>query len=117
MAKLFAEFPEVSTPQWEEVINTDLKGADYEKKLVWKSAEGFSVRPYYRTEDLASIDTVGATPGQFPFVRGTKKDNNWLVRQSITVSCPSEANKLALKSLLLPTLMLFLRVSLFQLLS
>ncbi len=99
MAKLFAEFPEVSTPQWEEVINTDLKGADYEKKLVWKSAEGFSVRPYYRTEDLASIDTVGATPGQFPFVRGTKKDNNWLVRQSITVSCPSEANKLALNVL------------------
>ena len=99
MAKLFAEFPEVSTTQWEEVINTDLKGADYEKKLVWKSAEGFSVRPYYRTEDLASIDHVGSTPGQFPYVRGTKNDNSWLVRQSITVSCPKEANKLALNVL------------------
>ena len=34
--KLFAEFPPVTTEQWEEVINVDLKGADYEKKLVWK---------------------------------------------------------------------------------
>ena len=41
--KLFAEFPPVSTEQWEEVITKDLKGADYEKKLVWKTPEGFSV--------------------------------------------------------------------------
>ena len=33
--KLFAEFPPVSTEQWEAVITTDLKGADYERKLVW----------------------------------------------------------------------------------
>jgi hypothetical protein len=29
--KLFAEFPPVSTEEWEKVITTDLKGADYEK--------------------------------------------------------------------------------------
>ena len=34
--KLFTEFPPVSTEQWEEVIKADLKGADYERKLVWK---------------------------------------------------------------------------------
>ncbi len=99
MAKLFAEFPEVSTTQWEEVINVDLKGADYDKKLVWKSAEGFSVRPYYRAEDLASIEHLGSKPGQFPYVRGTKGNNNWLVRQTITVVSPSEANALALNVL------------------
>ncbi len=42
---LFAEFPAISTEQWEEVIVKDLKGADYERKLVWKSAEGINVRP------------------------------------------------------------------------
>ena len=42
--KLFAEFPAVSTEQWEAVITTDLKGADYERKLVWRTAEGFNVR-------------------------------------------------------------------------
>ncbi len=79
--KLFSEFPPVSTQQWEEVINKDLKGADYEKRLVWKTMEGVSVRPYYRVEDLEKLNHPGTSPGQFPFVRGTKGDNNWLVRQ------------------------------------
>ena len=54
--KLFTEFPPVSTAAWEEVITKDLKGADYEKKLVWKTYDGFSVRPYYRAEDLQGAE-------------------------------------------------------------
>ena len=81
--KLFTEFPPVSTEQWDEVIIKDLKGADYEKKLVWKTHEGFPVRPYYRAENLGDIKSLGEMPGQFPFVRGTKNDNNWLTRQDI----------------------------------
>lgn len=79
--KLFAEFPPVSTEQWEEVIIKDLKGADYEKKLVWKTQEGFSVRPYYRAENLKEMKHLGTTPGCFPFIRGTKDNNDWLIRQ------------------------------------
>ena len=70
--KLFEEFPAVSTEQWEAVIQKDLKGADYNKKLVWKTAEGFSVRPYYRAEDLNSITWNNVEPNQFPYVRGNK---------------------------------------------
>ena len=82
MAKqLFAEFQSVPTTQWEEVINKDLKGADYEKRLVWKTMEGFAVRPYYREEDLVKLNHMGGTPGSFPFVRGVNEGNNWLVRQ------------------------------------
>jgi methylmalonyl-CoA mutase len=44
------DFPPVSTAAWEAAIQKDLKGADYEKKLVWRSDEGLSVRPYYRSE-------------------------------------------------------------------
>lgn len=79
--KLFAEFPPVSTQKWEEVIIKDLKGADYEKKLVWKTQEGFSVRPYYRAENLSNLKHLGVAPGCFPFVRGTKDNNDWLIRQ------------------------------------
>ncbi len=79
--KLFAEFSPVSTQEWEEVIIKDLKGADYEKKLVWKTQEGFSVRPYYRAEDLNNVKHLGSEPGCFPFVRGTKSNNDWLIRQ------------------------------------
>lgn len=98
--KLFAEFPPVSTQQWEEVIIKDLKGADYEKKLVWKTQEGFSVRPYYRAENLAGVKHMGTAPGCFPFVRGTKDNNDWLVRQDYCAwGSFAEANAHALDGL------------------
>ena len=39
--KLFEQFPPVSTKEWMDKIITDLKGADFNKKLVWKTDEGF----------------------------------------------------------------------------
>ncbi len=98
--KLFAEFPEVTTEQWNAVITTDLKGADYERKLVWKTPEGIKVRPLYRAEDLSGIQFLGGKPGEFPFVRGIRNNNNWKVTQSITVSCPKSANAEALDILM-----------------
>ena len=95
--KLFDEFPPVSTEQWEARINADLKGADYEKKLVWKTIEGFNVRPYYRAEDLDNLSFTDVMPGEFPFVRGNKEQNNdWAIRQDIIVEQIQEANKKAL---------------------
>ncbi|MFA5301111.1 MAG: methylmalonyl-CoA mutase family protein [Bacteroidales bacterium] len=83
--KLFNDFPPVSTRQWEEQIHKDLKGADYDRKLVWRTSEGFSVRPYFRDEDLKEIPYLDTVPGQHPFLRGTRPDNNWLIRQGFTV--------------------------------
>ena len=97
--KLFSEFPPVSTEQWMEKITTDLKGADFEKKLVWKTNEGFSVKPFYREEDLKGMKTTDFPPGEFPFVRSTGKDNDWYVRQDIEVSDFGVANKKALEVL------------------
>ncbi len=98
---LFEEFPPVSTREWEELINSDLKGADYERKLVWKTMEGFDVRPYYRSEDLDKISYLKVFPGDFPFVRsGRKKENNWFVRQDIRVGDIKQANKKALDILM-----------------
>ncbi|GHV55715.1 methylmalonyl-CoA mutase small subunit [Bacteroidia bacterium] len=94
--KLFSEFPSISTEQWMEKIVADLKGADFEKKLVWKTNEGFDVRPFYRAEDIAGLKTTDSLPGEFPFVRGVKKDNDWYVRQDIAVTDFAEANKKAL---------------------
>ncbi len=98
--KLFAEFPPVSTEQWDEAIKIDLKGADYDKKLVWKTMEGFSVRPYYRAEDLDELMSKESRPGCFPFIRGTKCDNNWLTRQDYCLCKGVEAaNNLAVDGL------------------
>jgi methylmalonyl-CoA mutase len=94
--KLFSEFPPISTEQWKEKIIADLKGADFEKKLVWKTNEGFSVQPFYRAEDIANLQITDSLPGKFPYVRATKKDNDWLVRQDIAVENFAEANAKAL---------------------
>ncbi len=95
--KLFSDFAPVTTEAWMDKVTADLKGADYEKKLVWKTNEGFKVKPFYRMEDLEGLKTTDALPGVFPYLRGTKKDNNaWLVRQEIKVECPKEANAKAL---------------------
>ena len=97
--KLFTEFPPVPTEKWEEVIMADLKGADYERKLVWKTGEGFNVRPYYRAENLEGIKFLGSQAGEFPYVRGTHAHNRWRVHQTVSVVCPKEANAEALKIL------------------
>jgi len=62
--KLAEEFPPVSTAEWEATIRADLKGADYDKKLVWRTDEGIAVRPYYRAEDTAGLPPVPARSTQ-----------------------------------------------------
>ncbi|MEG1910686.1 MAG: methylmalonyl-CoA mutase family protein, partial [Bacteroidales bacterium] len=99
-SKLFAEFPPVSTAEWEKVINVDLKGADYEKRLVWKTPEGFKVKPYYRSEDLNNLNYLQTLPGEFPFVRGNHKEANaWEIRQNVKEQDVKIANATALDAL------------------
>ncbi|PVX49926.1 heterodimeric methylmalonyl-CoA mutase small subunit [Balneicella halophila] len=97
----FKEFPPISTEQWMDKINADLKGADFNRKLVWRTQEGFNVNPFYRSEDLEEINHLGTLPGEFPFVRGNKKGkNDWFIRQDIKVNDLKEANKKALNVLM-----------------
>ncbi len=98
--KLFSEFPQVTTEQWEEVIIKDLKGADYQKKLIWRTDEGFNVRPYYRAEDLNDLDYLNTMPAQFPYTRGTKTDNNnWQIVQEISETDAAKANAIAVDAI------------------
>ncbi len=95
--KLFSDFTAPSAQEWREKIEVDLKGADYQKKMVWRTNEGFSMEPFYRKEDVDKLPLVNALPGEFPYVRGNKAaDNAWHVRQNIKCACPKEANAKAL---------------------
>ncbi len=77
---LSSEFPPVATEAWEAAIAKDLKGADYEKKLVWRTEEGLAIRPYYRREALAGLDDqLRTAPDYYPFVRGTGR--SWKIAQ------------------------------------
>ncbi|MDO5759620.1 MAG: methylmalonyl-CoA mutase family protein [Bacteroidota bacterium] len=98
--KLFNEFPPVTTEQWEAVIEKDLKGADYNKKLIWKTNEGFDVKPYYRANDIENLEYLQNNPSQEPFVRGyNAKDNSWDVRQDFDSEDLSYQNAMMLQAL------------------
>lgn len=98
--KLFNEFPEVTTEQWEKVIEKDLKGADYNKKLIWKTNEGFDVKPYYRANDIDNLEYLKTNPDELPYVRGYKENNNaWDMRQDFETADLEKQNSLALMSL------------------
>jgi len=95
--KLFSDFVAPTRQEWRDKIEVDLKGADYQKKMVWRTNEGFSMEPFYRKEDVDKLATVNALPGEFPYVRGNKAaSNEWHVRQDIKCETPQEANKKAL---------------------
>ena len=93
---LFDQFPPVSTEEWKAKVEADLKGAPFDKKLVWRTNEGFNVQPMYRAEDIASLNTTDSLPGEYPFVRGTRVENDWLTRQEIVAETAKEANEKAL---------------------
>ena len=96
---LFDMFSPTSTEDWVAKITVDLKGADFNKKLVWRTNEGFNVQPFYRREDLKGLAHMGTLPGQFPFVRGTRDNNDWLIRQQIEGTVPAEINREAIHAI------------------
>lgn len=95
--KLFDQFPPISTEEWRAKVDADLKGAPFDKKLVWRTNEGFNVQPMYRAEDIADLKTTDSLPGEYPFVRGIKDSNDWLTRQEIIADTPQQANAVALE--------------------
>ncbi len=97
--ELFREFDPVSTEEWEKKILQDLKGTPREK-LIWKTPEGFEVRPFYRAEDLAGLEYLETLPGEV-LHRGasTGQQNSWEIRQDILVGDYALANATALEAL------------------
>ena len=97
--KLFDQFAPVTPEEWRAKAEVDLKGADFEKKMVWRTNEGFSAQPLYRSVDIADLKQTKSLPGEFPYVRGTRHNNDWKVRQNIDVNDVQAANAKALEVL------------------
>lgn len=87
--KLFTEFVAPSKQEWLDKIQVDLKGADFDKRLVWRTNEGFNVQPFYRREDVLKLKTPDALPGEFPYVRGNKKrTTNGMSAKTLRLTMP-----------------------------
>ena len=95
MEHFLEEFPPVSTAEWEAAIARDLNGADYEKRLIWRSEEGIAVKPYYRAEDLKDLAWLDSVPGTFPYRRGGRSTGDWRIREEIDAADAESANRAA----------------------
>jgi methylmalonyl-CoA mutase len=92
--RLFSDFPPVYPSEWEERIRADLKGTDYEKKLIWHTLDNLKLKPYYTAEDLQVLEFPDQRPGAFPFVRGNNTTgNHWDIRQDFRVYDPGVAGE------------------------
>lgn len=97
MNKLFSEFDSVKTQDWFDIIKKDLKGADI-KKLMRKTIDGLYFDPFYRKENTENLSTINSLPNQFPFLRGYKENNDWLIRQDFLFENIQKAAKDAKKA-------------------
>jgi methylmalonyl-CoA mutase len=85
---LFNEFDDVSSKQWKQKIQFDLKGADYNDSLIWKTNEDIDVKPFYHSDEFKESFSISTT-----------KATQWKICQSIFVSDVKKSNKKALNAI------------------
>lgn len=86
--QLFSDFQEVSSKQWKQLIQVDLKGADYNEVLIWKTNEGINVKPFYHADEFESLPDVSNT-----------KATEWNICQTIFVANVEMSNKKAVDAI------------------
>jgi methylmalonyl-CoA mutase len=96
---LLDDFPPIKTAEWEAAIARDLKGADYDKRLIWRTEEGLTGKPYYRAGDLRGLAMVDRAPGEFPYRRSAHAKGDWAIREVVEASDPETANRAACASI------------------
>ncbi len=99
--KLASGFPPADYDKWRQLVEKALKGADFDKRLVAKTADGLRIEPLYtRADTLPQADAT--VPGGAPFTRGThaKADGlGWQIHQRVVETDPAAANKVILEEL------------------
>ena len=78
--RLFSEFPGITTAAWVEKINSDLKGNEFPKKLIWNTEEGIDVKPFYRNEDNASLGYLASVSNMR---NSGNAPNEWIICQDV----------------------------------
>ena len=85
---LFNDFEDVSSKAWKQIIQADLKGADYNDTLIWKTNEGINVKPLYHADELDVLSEIS-----------NSKATHWKIAQSIDVTDAKTANLKALDAI------------------
>jgi methylmalonyl-CoA mutase len=84
---LFNHFNSTSTSAWKQKIQMDLKGADYNEALLWKTDEGITVKPFYTKEDRAN-NSSNTTDFKFNISQSIyindEKTANYIAKNALT---------------------------------
>ena len=99
--KLADGFAPATLEQWRGLVDKAIKGADFEKRLVSRTADGLRVEPLY-TATSALPGSHDAAPGVAPFVRGTSAECSgagWDIRQMHIGTDPMVVNQAILDDL------------------
>jgi methylmalonyl-CoA mutase len=67
--KLFNDFDSVSSKQWKQQIQFELKGADYNETLVWETPEGIKVKPFYHKDEAQKTFDIGTEVANFKIIQ------------------------------------------------
>lgn len=89
---LFSEFSPAPKEVWKQQTIKDLKGKDFDATLLWNTAEGIVVEPYYASEDLVDERFVALQASQ-------TLNAGWLNQPNVEIGEEKETN-LRLKSML-----------------
>ena len=85
---LFKDFEAVSSKAWKQKIQVDLKGADYNDTLIWKTNEDIHVKPFYHADEFKTLPDISDS-----------KAKNWKICQAIDVTNAKTANIKALDAI------------------
>jgi methylmalonyl-CoA mutase len=93
---LLTEFSPSSEEDWRSAVESQLKGAPWEKVMITRTCDGLTLQPIYRRQDVAGLPHQDARPGEWPYVRGTRtlgyRERCWEVAQEITAPTPKRLN-------------------------
>lgn len=107
--KLFQDFEPVSSKQWKQQIQFELKGADYNDTLIWESLEGIKVKPIYHSDDNISAYTSNTNPTTFTILQqifvhdiqmSNKKAKESLQRGAESIHFTIESDKIDIAKLM-----------------
>jgi methylmalonyl-CoA mutase N-terminal domain/subunit len=90
------DFPTIDYATWRKAVESDLKGAPFEKKMFSHTYEDIDLHPIYTEEILPTSGDPSGLPGFPPFVHGAQVLGNsltgWDIRQEHAAADPAEVN-------------------------
>jgi methylmalonyl-CoA mutase len=107
--QLFNEFEAVSSKEWKQKIQFELKGADYNDTLVWESLEGIKVKPFYHQDELENTINIKTNVSNFKILqdifvfdveKSNKKAKNAIERGAESIRFTIENKNISIKDLM-----------------